>query len=73
MVCVSKGLCCPVGSLLAGTTEFIKKARRFRKLLGGTMRQIGVIAAPAIIGLTEMVEPLKTDHEMAKRLAEGLK
>ncbi len=59
MISVSKGLCCPVGALLAGPADFIKKAKRFRKLMGGTLRQVGVIAAPAIIGLTEMVEPLK--------------
>lgn len=73
MISVSKGLCCPVGSLLGGTKEFIAKARRFRKMMGGTLRQVGVLAQPAIIGLTNMIEPLKVDHEMAQRLANGLK
>ena len=70
--CVSKGLGAPVGSLLAGSREFIGKARKVRKLLGGTMRQAGVIAAAGIIALETMVDRLAEDHANARRLAEGL-
>jgi threonine aldolase len=72
MFCVSKGLSAPVGSLLVGSRDFIAEARRGRKLLGGGMRQAGVIAAAGILGLTEMVERLADDHANARRLAEGL-
>ncbi|MDN0081152.1 low-specificity L-threonine aldolase [Crenobacter sp. SG2305] len=72
MCCLSKGLAAPVGSILAGTHEFIAKARRNRKLLGGGMRQVGVLAAPGILALTEMVERLPEDHARAQRLAERL-
>ncbi len=51
MSCLSKGLCCPIGSLIMGTAEFIKKARKIRKIFGGGMRHIGVLAAPGIIAL----------------------
>ena len=70
MFCLSKGLCSPVGSLLVGTKEFIFKARRLRKLMGGGMRQVGVLAAPGIISVNKMTERLGEDHAKAKRLAE---
>ncbi len=70
--CLSKGLAAPVGSLLAGSADFIKEARRMRKALGGGMRQAGIIAAAGIISLTEMVERLPEDHARARRLAEAL-
>lgn len=70
--CLSKGLSAPVGSLLCGTKDFIAKARRFRKMVGGGMRQAGIIAAAGIVALTEMVERLAEDHQTARKLAEGL-
>lgn len=70
--CVSKGLCSPVGSLLCGSKEFIKKARKMRKLLGGGMRQAGVLAACGIISLEKMVDRLEEDHQNAKYLANKL-
>jgi threonine aldolase len=70
--CVSKGLAAPVGSLVTGTGELIAKVRRQRKVLGGAMRQSGVIAAAGIVALEQMVERLPEDHARAKRLAEGL-
>jgi threonine aldolase len=72
MFCLSKGLSCPVGSLIVGSQEFIEKARKIRKILGGGMRQAGIIAAPGIIALERMTARLKTDHENAKLLAEAL-
>jgi threonine aldolase len=69
--CFSKGLAAPVGSILCGDAETIAKARRVRKLLGGAMRQAGVIAAAALVGLEEMRDRLVEDHRNAKRLAEG--
>jgi threonine aldolase len=72
MFCLSKGLSAPVGSLLAGTAPFIEHARRMRKMLGGGMRQAGVLAAAGLISLNEMVERLAEDHRNARRLAEGL-
>jgi len=71
--CLSKGLCAPVGSILCGKKDFIYKAIRIRKQLGGGMRQAGVLAAAGIVALETMVERLKEDHERAKFLAEGLK
>jgi len=71
-VCLSKGLAAPVGSVVVGSAEFIKKARRMRKIVGGGMRQAGVIAAAGIVAMTEMVERLADDHANARRLAEGL-
>jgi threonine aldolase len=71
-ICLSKGLGAPVGSLLAGTKEFIERAREWRKRLGGGLRQAGVIAAPGILALTEMVDRLAEDHEAAKTLAHAL-
>jgi threonine aldolase len=72
-VCLSKGLGAPIGSVIAGSAPFIKSARKWRKRLGGGLRQVGVIAAPGIVALTEMVDRLQDDHKRAKRLAEGLK
>ena len=71
-VCLSKGLSAPVGSLLCGTSEFVEKARKWRKMVGGGMRQAGVIAAAGIVALQEMVNRLADDHANARRLAEGL-
>lgn len=70
--CLSKGLCAPVGSLLCGSAEFIGRARRTRKGLGGGMRQAGILAAAGIVALEEMVLRLAEDHEHACLLAEGL-
>src|SRR3972149_843815 len=72
MFCLSKGLSCPVGSLVVGTRDFVEKARKIRKLLGGGMRQAGVIAAPGIIALEKMVGRLEDDHRNARFLAEGI-
>ncbi len=72
MVCLSKGLCAPVGSVLCGSKEFIEKARRNRKLLGGGMRQAGLVAACGIIALDKMVDRLKDDHDNAKYMAKRL-
>jgi threonine aldolase len=71
-VCLSKGLGAPVGSVLCGAEDFIADARRWRKMLGGGMRQIGVIAAGGIVALNENVERLADDHDNAKTLALGL-
>jgi threonine aldolase len=70
--CLSKGLSAPVGSLICGTREFIDSARKWRKMLGGGMRQAGVLAAAGIVALQTMIERLKEDHENARRLAHGL-
>jgi threonine aldolase len=70
--CLSKGLGAPVGSLIVSSQAFIGEARRARKVLGGAMRQSGVIAAAGIVALTEMVERLADDHANARRLAEGI-
>ena len=72
MFCLSKGLCAPVGSMLVGTKAFIERAKKNRKLLGGGMRQAGVIAAAGIVALEEMVHRLTEDHELSKVLAEAL-
>ncbi len=71
--CLSKGLCAPVGSVLCGSAEFIRQARRIRKHLGGGMRQAGILAAAGIVALEHMVNRLEEDHARAARLAEGLK
>lgn len=71
-ICLSKGLAAPVGSVLCGTREFINTARRARKILGGGMRQAGILAAAGIVALNEMVARLKDDHDNAKVLAKGL-
>jgi threonine aldolase len=70
--CLSKGLAAPVGSVICGTADFIGKARRARKVLGGGMRQAGVLAAAGIVALTEMIDRLADDHANARKLAEGL-
>ncbi|MGZ3598717.1 MAG: low-specificity L-threonine aldolase [Ktedonobacterales bacterium] len=70
--CLSKGLSAPVGSILAGSHDVIAEARRIRKLLGGGMRQAGIIAAAGIVALTEMIDRLVEDHANARKLAEGL-
>ncbi len=72
MFCLSKGLASPVGSIIAGSVAFINEARRIRKMLGGVMRQTGVLAACGIISLKEMVDRLAEDHDNAKYLADGL-
>jgi threonine aldolase len=71
-LCLSKGLAAPVGSLICGSAAFVDRARRMRKILGGGMRQAGVIAAPGIVALTKMVERLAEDHANAKLLGEGV-
>ena len=70
--CLSKGLAAPVGSLLAGSSAFVEEARRNRKLVGGAMRQSGVIAAAGLVALNQMRDRLPEDHTRARRLAEGL-
>jgi threonine aldolase len=72
MFCLSKGLASPVGSIIAGTKAFIKEARRMRKMLGGVMRQTGILAACCIISLEEMIDRLAEDHVNARGLANGL-
>lgn len=70
--CLSKGLSAPVGSVIVGSKAFIQEARRWRKTVGGGMRQAGIIAAAGIVALNEMVDRLAEDHANAKRLAVGL-
>jgi threonine aldolase len=70
--CLSKGLACPIGSLICGSANFIEKCRRQRRMVGGGMRQIGILAAPGIVALEEMVDRLADDHLNARMLAEGL-
>lgn len=70
--CLSKGLSCPVGSVVVGSEEFIDNARRYRKMLGAGMRQVGVIAAAGTYALDNMIDRLAEDHENAKKLADGL-
>ena len=70
--CVSKGLSAPIGSVLCGNREFIERARPFRRMVGGNMRQAGSIAAAGIVALETMVDRLKDDHATARRLAAGL-
>ncbi|MFO7695800.1 MAG: low-specificity L-threonine aldolase [Anaerolineae bacterium] len=70
--CLSKGLAAPVGSIIAGTADFVARARRIRKMVGGGMRQAGVLAAAGIVALEQMVDRLAEDHANAKRLAQGL-
>lgn len=72
-VCLSKGLSAPVGSILAGDRDFIEAARWWRKKLGGGLRQVGYLAAPGILALTEMTERLAEDHARAKLLADGFR
>lgn len=73
MFCLSKGLVAPIGSMLVGSKEFIAKAHRLRKMLGGGMRQVGVMAAAGLVSLDKMTGRLKQDHARAKNLYEGLK
>ncbi|HET7876957.1 MAG TPA: GntG family PLP-dependent aldolase [Methylomirabilota bacterium] len=70
--CLSKGLGAPVGSLVCGAREFIARARRVRKMLGGGMRQVGVLAAAGLVALDTMVERLREDHDNCRRLAQGV-
>jgi threonine aldolase len=72
MFCLSKGLSCPVGSMLCGSADFIRQAHRMRKMVGGGMRQAGVLAAAGIVALHEMVDRLQEDHDNAGVLAEGI-
>ena len=72
MFCLSKGLSAPVGSILAGSKEFIQRARKNRKMLGGGMRQAGILAAAGIIAIENMVERLEEDHKNARILGDGL-
>lgn len=72
MFCLSKGLCAPVGSILAGSKDFIAKARKKRKLMGGGLRQAGFLAAAGIVALNDMSKRLDEDHENAKLLASEL-
>jgi threonine aldolase len=71
-LCLSKGLSAPVGSLLCGSKDFVERARKVRKMLGGGMRQAGVIAAAGIVALETMIDRLAEDHSNARRLAQGL-
>jgi len=70
--CISKGLSAPVGSLLCGSKDFVERARKFRKMLGGGMRQAGILAAAGIVALETMIDRLAVDHANARRLAAGL-
>ncbi|WP_102345091.1 low-specificity L-threonine aldolase [Bacillus sp. Marseille-P3661] len=70
--CLSKGLGAPVGSIIAGSETFIKKARKWRKRLGGGLRQVGIIAAPGLVALRTMTDRLTEDHQNAKLLSDGL-
>jgi len=71
-VSLCKGLACPVGSVLCGSAEFIQRARRYRKMVGGGMRQAGIIAAAGIVAFETMIDRLAEDHENARLLAQGL-
>jgi threonine aldolase len=73
MFCLSKGLAAPVGSILAGSQKFIGRARHLRKMVGGGMRQVGVLAAAGIISLEIMTRRLSEDHARARKLAQGLR
>lgn len=70
--CLSKGLCCPVGSLILGSREFINRLIRIRTMLGGSMRQAGILAAAGIVALESMIDRLAEDHRRAKVLAEKI-
>jgi threonine aldolase len=72
MMCLSKGLGAPVGAVLCGSADFIRRARRLRKMLGGGMRQAGVLAACGLFALEHHVERMADDHDRARKLAEGL-
>jgi threonine aldolase len=73
MFCLSKGLAAPIGSMLVGTQQFIRRARHIRKMLGGGMRQVGIVAAAGLISLEKMTKRLAKDHARAKKLADGLR
>jgi threonine aldolase len=73
MFCLSKGLSSPIGSILVGTKKFIARARHIRKMLGGGMRQVGIVAAAGIISMEKMTKRLGEDHQRAKKLADGLR
>ena len=70
--CLSKGLSCPVGSVIVGSEDYIQEARRWRKMVGGSMRQAGVLAAAGVVALDNMVDRLAEDHSNARKLSEGL-
>ena len=70
--CLSKGLACPIGSILCGSEEFIAEARKQRKIVGGEMRQTGIVAAAGIVALETMIDRMGEDHANARRLADGL-
>ena len=70
--CLSKGLSCPVGSVLCGSQEFVDQARKWRKMVGGGMRQAGVLAAAGLVALDTMIDRLAEDHSNARRLAHGM-
>lgn len=72
MFCLSKGLCAPIGSILVGSKEFIERARKWRKMLGGGTRQVGVVAAAGLVALQDMVHRLADDHALAQYLAKRL-
>jgi threonine aldolase len=72
MFCLSKGLSCPVGSLVCGSVDFIERARRTRKMVGGGMRQAGVLAAAGIVALEQMIDRLQEDHDNARILVKGI-
>jgi threonine aldolase len=73
MFCLSKGLAAPIGSMLVGSSQFIARARHIRKMLGGGMRQVGVVAAAGIISLERMTKRLAEDHARAQKMADGLR
>jgi threonine aldolase len=73
MFCLSKGLAAPIGSVLVGSQRFIDRARHIRKMLGGGMRQVGVVAAAGIISLEKMTKRLGEDHHRARKLADALR
>lgn len=70
--CLSKNLCCPAGSLLVGTQQFVDKARRYRKALGGGMRQVGFLAGAGLFALETIVPQLGLDHQHTRQLAEAI-
>ena len=72
MFCLSKGLSCPAGSILSGTRDFIERARRFKQMIGGYMRQTGILAAAGIVALEKMIDRLAEDHQNARILGEGI-
>jgi threonine aldolase len=72
MFCISKGLCAPVGSLLCGSRDFVEKARKVRKMMGGGMRQAGILAAAGLVAFEEIVPRLGEDHLRARKIAEAL-